>query len=105
MIRSADDVRRIIQEAAEDDVAEGSGWLELQGDPSSYARHLGGINPAVEVMVDACRATGIGIGLVLAVSWGASPEHAEHVAGRGSVRAPRRLGRVRAELNRAMACE
>lgn len=35
-------------------------------------------------MVDACqdasRSTGIGIGLVLAVSWGASPEPAEHVA-------------------------
>lgn len=83
-IRSAEDVRRIIREAAEDDVAEGSGWLELQVDPSSYARNLGGLNPAVEVMVDACqdaaRTTGIGVGLVLAVSWGASPEHAEHVA-------------------------
>ncbi|MBV9059467.1 MAG: adenosine deaminase [Pseudonocardiales bacterium] len=83
-IRSAEDVRRIIREAAEDDVTEGSGWLELQVDPSSYARHLGGVNPAVEVMVDACqdasRATGIGIGLVLAVSWSASPEHAERMA-------------------------
>lgn len=58
--------------------------MELQVDPSSYARHLGGVNPAVEVMVDACqdasRATGIGIGLVLAVSWSASPEHAERIA-------------------------
>ncbi|MGH3671984.1 MAG: adenosine deaminase [Pseudonocardiaceae bacterium] len=83
-IRSAEDVRRIMREAAEDDVTEGSGWLELQVDPSSYAHHLGGVNPAVEVMVDACqdasRATGIGIGLVLAVSWNASPEHAEHIA-------------------------
>ncbi len=83
-IRSAEDVRRIIREAAEDDVTEGSGWLELQVDLSSYARHLGGVNPAVEVMVDACqdasRATGIGIGLVLAVSWSASPEHAERIA-------------------------
>ncbi|MGH3866896.1 MAG: adenosine deaminase [Pseudonocardiaceae bacterium] len=83
-IRSADDVCRIIREAAEDDAAEGSGWLELQADPSSYARHLGGVDPAVEVMVDACqdaaRTTGIGIGLVLAVSWGASPERAEHIA-------------------------
>ena len=83
-IRSAEDVRRIIREAAEDDVAEGSGWLELQVDPRSYARYLGGLNPAVEVMVDACqdaaRTTRIGIGLVLAVSWGSSPDHAEHVA-------------------------
>jgi adenosine deaminase len=83
-IRSAKDIHRIIREAAEDDVMEGSGWLELQVDPSSYARHLGGVNPAVEVMLEACqdasRATGIGIGLVLAVSWSASPEHAEHIA-------------------------
>ena len=83
-IRSVEDIRRIIREAAEDDVAEGSGWLELQVDPSWYARHLGGVEPAVEVMLDAChdatRATGIGIGLLLAVSWDASPERADHVA-------------------------
>jgi adenosine deaminase len=83
-IRSVCDVRRIIREAAEDDAAEGSGWLELQVDPSSYARHLGGLEPAVEVLVDACqeaaRAAGIGIGLVLAVSWGAPPDRAEHLA-------------------------
>src|SRR6185312_1217969 len=35
VIRSANDVQRIIREAAEDDAAEGSGWLELQVDPSS----------------------------------------------------------------------
>ncbi len=83
-IRSADDVRRIIREAAEDDAAEGSGWLELQVDPSSYARHLGGVDSAVQVMLDGCqdaaRATGTGIGLLLAVSWDASPEHADRVA-------------------------
>ncbi|MDQ3827468.1 MAG: adenosine deaminase, partial [Actinomycetota bacterium] len=83
-IRSAEDVRRIIREAAEDDVAEGSGWLEMQVDPSSYAHYLGGLNAAVEVLVDACRdaarTSGIGIGLVLAVSWGTSRGHAEQVA-------------------------
>ncbi|MBV8994500.1 MAG: adenosine deaminase, partial [Pseudonocardiales bacterium] len=83
-IRSADDVRRIILEAAEDEVAEGSGWLELQVDPSSYEPYLGGLDPAVEMMVDACRAAtravGVGIGLVLAVSWAAAPERAQRVA-------------------------
>jgi len=84
-IRSERDVRRIIREAVEDDAAEGSGWLELQVDPSSYERHFGGLDQAVEIMADACqeaaRAVGIGVGLVLAVSWGSSPERAEHVAG------------------------
>ncbi|MGH7869725.1 MAG: adenosine deaminase [Candidatus Dormibacteraceae bacterium] len=88
-IRSTKDIRRIIQEAAEDDAAEGSGWLELQVDPSSYEQRLGGLDSAVEVMATACqdaaRATGIGIGLVLAVSWSVSPERAEHVA-RGATR-------------------
>jgi adenosine deaminase len=83
-IRSADDVRRIIREAAEDDVAEGSQWLELQVDPSSYEPYLGGLDPAAELLVDACRdaarAVGIGIGLVLSVSWAATPERAERVA-------------------------
>ncbi|MGH3779371.1 MAG: adenosine deaminase [Pseudonocardiaceae bacterium] len=83
-IQSADDVRRIIREAAEDDAAEGSRWLELQVDPSSYARHVGGVDQAVEVMGDACqdaaRAAGIGIGLLLAVSWDASPTQAEQIA-------------------------
>jgi adenosine deaminase len=83
-IQSADDVRRIIREAAEDDAAEGSGWLELQVDPSSYEEYLGGLDPAVEMMVDVCRdaarAVGIGIGLVLAVSWAAAPERAQRIA-------------------------
>ena len=83
-IQSAQDVRRIIREAAEDDAAEGSGWLELQVDPSSYAGHLGGVEQAVEVIVDAgqdaARTADIGVGVLLAVSWGASPEQAEQVA-------------------------
>ncbi|HET9257127.1 MAG TPA: adenosine deaminase [Pseudonocardiaceae bacterium] len=83
-IRSGEDVRRIIGEAAEDDAAEGSRWLELQVDPSSYARYFNGLEPAVEVMLAACRdaaqLTDIGIGLVLAVSWGASPTWAEELA-------------------------
>lgn len=83
-IRSADDVRRIIREAAEDDAAEGSGWLELQIDPSSYEPYLGGLDPTVEMMVDACqeaaRTVGVGIGLVLAVSWAAPPQRAQRVA-------------------------
>lgn len=83
-IRSAEDVRRIIREAAEDDAAEGSRWLELQVDPTSYARHLGGVVPAVEIMLAACQeatqVSGIGVVLVLAVSWAVSPQWAEDVA-------------------------
>lgn len=92
-IRSAEDVGRIIREAAEDDVAEGSRWLELQVDPTSYARHLDGVESAVEVMLAACqdaaRLTGLGIALVIAVSWGASPQWAEDIARVAARYAPR----------------
>jgi adenosine deaminase len=54
--------------------------VELQVDPTSYARHLNGVEPAVEVMLAACQdaaqVTGIGIVLVLTVSWGASSQWA-----------------------------
>ena len=39
-----DDVRRLLLEAAQDEAAEGSGWLEIQVDPSGYAPRFGGLN-------------------------------------------------------------
>lgn len=55
-VRDEDDVRRLVLEAAQDDAAEGSRWLELQVDPTSYAVHLGGLIPALETVLDAARA-------------------------------------------------
>src|ERR1700733_6481838 len=43
VLRTEADLRRIITEAAADDAAEGSGWLELQIDPSGYAHRFGGL--------------------------------------------------------------
>jgi adenosine deaminase len=54
-VRDADDMRRIVLEAAADDAAEGSRWLEIQVDPTSYAPHVGGITPALEIVLDAAR--------------------------------------------------
>ena len=72
MVRGEADVRRLVREAAEDDRAEGSGWLEIQVDPTSYAPHLGGLTPAVEIVLDAAReaaeATGIGVGVIIAAN-------------------------------------
>ena len=36
-VRGEAALRRIVREAAQDDAAEGSRWLELQVDPTSYA--------------------------------------------------------------------
>ena len=43
VLRTEDDVRRLVREAAEDDVADGGRWLEIQVDPSGYAARFGGI--------------------------------------------------------------
>jgi adenosine deaminase len=54
-VRGEADMRRIVREAAEDDAAEGSRWLELQIDPTSYAPFVGGITPALEIVLDEAR--------------------------------------------------
>ncbi len=54
-VRDEEDMRRIVLEAAQDDAAEGSGWLELQVDPTSYAPFVGGLTPALEIVLDAAR--------------------------------------------------
>lgn len=83
-IRTAADVERVVREAAEDDAADGSGWLEIQVDPTSYAPRLGGLEAAIEVMLDAARqasrAAGIGVGVVVAASWARPARDAEALA-------------------------
>jgi adenosine deaminase len=70
VIRQPEQVRRLLRETAEDERSEGSGWLEIQVDPSGYAAHLGGLTPVVELVLDAAReaaaATGVGIGVIIA---------------------------------------
>ena len=51
-LRNESDLRRIVREAAHDDAAEGSRWLEIQVDPTSYAPFVGGITPALEIVLD-----------------------------------------------------
>lgn len=71
-VRSEDDLRRIVAEAAADDAAEGSGRLEIQVDPTSYAPYVGGITPALEIVLDAARAASVSsaieVGVIVAAS-------------------------------------
>ncbi len=66
------DVRRLILEAAEDDVADGGRWLEIQVDPSGYGARFGGITAFTDLVLDAVAeataATGLQIGLVIAAN-------------------------------------
>lgn len=72
MVRTPDDIRRLLLEAAQDEAADGSGWLEIQVEPSTYARRIGTLSDTVDLILDACRqaseATGVGIGLILAAN-------------------------------------
>jgi len=72
VIRTPADVRRLVREAAEDERADGSGWLEIQVDPTTYAKWLGGLTPTVELILDAAReasaATGVGVAVVIAAN-------------------------------------
>jgi len=71
-VRDEADMRRIVREATEDDAAEGSQWLEIQVDPTSYAPFLGGITPALEIILDEARSAsgdvGIGVAVVVAAN-------------------------------------
>ena len=71
-VRDEADMRRIVREAALDDASEGSRWLEIQVDPTSYAPFVGGITPALEIVLDEARSaseeTGIGVAVVVAAS-------------------------------------
>ncbi len=67
VLRTEDDVRRLVREAAEDDVADGCGWTEIQVDPSGYAARFGGITAFTDLVLDAVRETGEATGLPMAV--------------------------------------
>ncbi len=71
-VRSEAALRRIVREAAQDDAAEGSGRLEIQVDPTSYAPHVGGLTPALEIVLDEARAASAAHGTEVAVVVAAS---------------------------------
>jgi adenosine deaminase len=72
VLRTEDDVRRLVREAAEDDAAEGSAWLEIQVDPSGYGALFGGVTAFTDLVLDAARSasesTGTGIAVVIAAN-------------------------------------
>jgi adenosine deaminase len=72
VLRTEDDVRRLVREAAEDDVRDGGRWLEIQVDPSGYAARFGGITAFTDLVLDCVRdaseRTGLGMALVIAAN-------------------------------------
>ncbi len=72
VLRTEADVRRLLLEAAQDEAAEGSGWLEIQVDPSGYGGRFRGITAFTDLVLDAAqaatRATGVGVAVVIAAN-------------------------------------
>jgi adenosine deaminase len=72
VLRTEADVRRLLLEAAQDEAAEGSGWLEIQVDPSGYGGRFQGLTAFTDLVLDAAfaamRATGVGVAVVIAAN-------------------------------------
>ena len=84
VLRGPHDVRRLLTETAQDERADGSGWLEIQVDPSGYAGRFGGITDMIELVLDAAAdataATGVGIGVIVAANRTKHPLEARTLA-------------------------
>ncbi|MFI6577713.1 adenosine deaminase [Nocardiopsis sp. NPDC050513] len=84
VLRRPEDVYRLLREAAEDERAAGSGWLEIQVDPSGYAALFDGLTATLELILDAARAaenaTGVPIGLMVAANRTRHPMDARALA-------------------------
>ena len=84
VVRTEANVRRLLAEAAQDELADGSRWLEIQVDPSGYAHRFGGLTPTLELVLDAAAqasaATGVGIGLIVAANRTKHPLEARTLA-------------------------
>jgi len=69
LLRTPDDLVRLVRELAEDEVADGSGWVEVTTDPTLYHGRFGPPEAVLELLIEAGRAataaTGVGIGWVL----------------------------------------
>lgn len=72
VVKGEDALRAVVRAAASDDAAEGSRRLEIQVDPTSYAASVGGLQPALEIILDeaqvASREVGIQVGVIVAAS-------------------------------------
>ena len=72
VVRGEHALRTVVREAARDDAREGSRRLELQVDPSTYAPHVGGLTPAMEIVLDeaklASAETGVQVAVIVAAS-------------------------------------
>ena len=92
---------RLMREMCEDEAAEGSGWVELQVDPSGYSARFGGVHAVLDGVLsaaaDASESTGVGVGVIVASSRVRHPLSASTLARLAAQYAPgSRWGRAEA---------
>ena len=83
VLHTPDDLYRLVREIAEDEVAEGSRWLELQADPSGYAARFGGVTAFTELLLDAAATASsprVGIAIIIAANRTRHPMDARMLA-------------------------
>lgn len=84
VLRTEDDVRRLVREALEDDAADGAVWTELQVDPSGYTSVFANTTEFTDLVLDAARdaaeQVGIGLGIVIAANRTRHPLDARSLA-------------------------
>lgn len=83
-VQTEQDMRTIVDEAARVDAAEGSKILEIQVTPDSYAKIMGGLTPALEVILDEAKQAsarhGIAVGVIVAAARTHHPLEAKTLA-------------------------
>ena len=84
VLRTEDDVRRVVREVVEDAAADGAVWIEPQMYPGRYAQRLGSAGDVLDLIIDQGRTTaarlGIGFGLILSADRNSPPADAEAMA-------------------------
>lgn len=91
VLRTWDDLRRLVREVVEDAAAAGALWIEPQTYPNRYTDRLGTGADVADVILDEGRATaqrlGIGFGLILSGDRSLPPEDCYDLAGVAAERA------------------
>ncbi len=71
-VDSAAVLDRLMVEMCADEAAEGSGWVEVQVDPSGYTNAFGGLHQVLDALLAAAAAassaSGVGVGVVVAAN-------------------------------------
>lgn len=83
-VQTEADMRTIVDEAARIDAAEGCAIMEIQVSPDSYAKIMGGLTPALEVILDeaklASKRHNIAVGVIVAAARTHHPLEAKTLA-------------------------